>query len=184
MIPVRPRGIRKARGGASTVRAALLALCLLPFAAHAKEERMTNESRDTDSVSVERLPAGFQTRTPDGLFARVDAGGKVVSAGRYQDGAPVGWRLERLDDPALARAERVETDRYADLEGETDFPAWVDGWLAEIVREVRSGAIEACSFCGKGRREVKRLIAGPKVSICDECVALCGEILREETAPK
>ena len=36
-----------------------------------------------------------------------------------------------------------------------------------------------CSFCGKSQRQVKKLIAGPGVYICDECVALCVEILEE-----
>ena len=34
-----------------------------------------------------------------------------------------------------------------------------------------------CSFCGKSQKEVKKLIAGPQVYICDECVAMCNEIL-------
>ncbi|GAB4413617.1 MAG: ATP-dependent Clp protease ATP-binding subunit ClpX [Sideroxydans sp.] len=37
-----------------------------------------------------------------------------------------------------------------------------------------------CSFCGKSQHEVKKLIAGPSVFICDECVALCNDIIREE----
>lgn len=37
-----------------------------------------------------------------------------------------------------------------------------------------------CSFCGKGQEEVKKLIAGPTVYICDECVELCTEIIAEE----
>jgi ATP-dependent Clp protease ATP-binding subunit ClpX len=37
-----------------------------------------------------------------------------------------------------------------------------------------------CSFCGKSQDEVKKLIAGPSVYICDECVALCNEIIQEE----
>ncbi|GAB6034357.1 ATP-dependent Clp protease ATP-binding subunit ClpX [Galenea microaerophila] len=37
-----------------------------------------------------------------------------------------------------------------------------------------------CSFCGKSQDEVKKLIAGPSVYICDECVELCNDILREE----
>src|SRR3712207_8568699 len=41
-----------------------------------------------------------------------------------------------------------------------------------------------CSFCGKGQRQVKKLIAGPGVYICDECIDLCNEIIDEElTAP-
>ena len=38
-----------------------------------------------------------------------------------------------------------------------------------------------CSFCGKSQHEVKKLIAGPTVFICDECVDLCTDIIREET---
>jgi ATP-dependent Clp protease ATP-binding subunit ClpX len=37
-----------------------------------------------------------------------------------------------------------------------------------------------CSFCGKSQEEVRKLIAGPDVYICDECIALCNEILSEE----
>lgn len=39
-----------------------------------------------------------------------------------------------------------------------------------------------CSFCGKSQKEVKKLIAGPSVYICNECVALCNDILAEEEA--
>ncbi|RED11359.1 ATP-dependent Clp protease ATP-binding subunit ClpX [Pontivivens insulae] len=38
-----------------------------------------------------------------------------------------------------------------------------------------------CSFCGKSQHEVRKLIAGPTVFICDECVSLCTDIIREET---
>jgi ATP-dependent protease Clp ATPase subunit len=37
-----------------------------------------------------------------------------------------------------------------------------------------------CSFCAKSKRQVEKLIAGPNVYICDECVELCNEILEEE----
>src|SRR6478736_1163881 len=39
-----------------------------------------------------------------------------------------------------------------------------------------------CSFCGKSQRQVKKLIAGPGVYICDECIDLCNEIIDEELA--
>ncbi len=39
-----------------------------------------------------------------------------------------------------------------------------------------------CSFCGKSQHEVRKLIAGPTVFICDECVELCNDIIREESA--
>ncbi|HCY13560.1 MAG TPA: ATP-dependent Clp protease ATP-binding subunit ClpX [Gammaproteobacteria bacterium] len=38
-----------------------------------------------------------------------------------------------------------------------------------------------CSFCGKSQHEVRKLIAGPSVFVCDECVELCNEIIREES---
>ena len=37
-----------------------------------------------------------------------------------------------------------------------------------------------CSFCGKSQHEVKKLIAGPSVFICDECIELCNDIVRDE----
>ena len=50
-------------------------------------------------------------------------------------------------------------------------------------RQGRSGdsnKILYCSFCGKSQHEVRKLIAGPSVFICDECVELCNDIIREE----
>jgi ATP-dependent Clp protease ATP-binding subunit ClpX len=40
-----------------------------------------------------------------------------------------------------------------------------------------------CSFCGKSQHEVKKLIAGPSVFICDECIDLCNDIIRDEVLP-
>ena len=45
-----------------------------------------------------------------------------------------------------------------------------------------SGDLLKCSFCGKSQRQVKKLIAGPSVYICDECIELCNEIIEEELA--
>jgi len=39
-----------------------------------------------------------------------------------------------------------------------------------------------CSFCGKGQHDVRKLIAGPSVFICDECIELCNDIIREEVS--
>lgn len=49
-----------------------------------------------------------------------------------------------------------------------------------MVKFEEKGESLNCSFCGKGQGEVKRLIAGPEVYICDECVGLCNEIIAEE----
>ena len=37
-----------------------------------------------------------------------------------------------------------------------------------------------CSFCGKSQHEVRKLIAGPSVFICDECIDMCNDIIKEE----
>ncbi len=47
-------------------------------------------------------------------------------------------------------------------------------------RRDESNGILCCSFCGKSQKEVKKLIAGPTVYICDECIALCNDIIAEE----
>ena len=43
-----------------------------------------------------------------------------------------------------------------------------------------TGEIVKCSFCGKSQKQVKKVIAGPGVYICDECIDLCKEIIEEE----
>ncbi len=49
-------------------------------------------------------------------------------------------------------------------------------------RPADSGDLLKCSFCGKTQKQVKKLIAGPGVYICDECIELCNEIIEEEFA--
>src|SRR5690242_18124011 len=41
-----------------------------------------------------------------------------------------------------------------------------------------------CSFCGKSQHEVHKLIAGPAVYVCDECISLCNDIIREDLQEK
>ena len=47
-----------------------------------------------------------------------------------------------------------------------------------------NGKLLYCSFCGKSQHEVRKLIAGPSVFVCDECVDLCNDIIREEVQEK
>jgi ATP-dependent Clp protease ATP-binding subunit ClpX len=49
-----------------------------------------------------------------------------------------------------------------------------------VARIGESGDLLKCSFCGKSQKQVKKLIAGPGVYICDECIDLCNEIIEEE----
>ena len=52
--------------------------------------------------------------------------------------------------------------------------------MSERNQQGSDGKILYCSFCGKSQHEVRKLIAGPSVYICDECVELCNDIIREE----
>ncbi len=52
--------------------------------------------------------------------------------------------------------------------------------MTDIKSGSDSGKLLYCSFCGKSQHEVRKLIAGPSVFVCDECVELCNDIIREE----
>lgn len=52
--------------------------------------------------------------------------------------------------------------------------------MADDKGDKDDGKLLYCSFCGKSQHEVRKLIAGPSVFICDECVELCNDIIREE----
>jgi ATP-dependent Clp protease ATP-binding subunit ClpX len=52
----------------------------------------------------------------------------------------------------------------------------------EMAKFGEGDALLKCSFCGKSQKQVKKLIAGPGVYICDECIDLCNEIIEEELA--
>ena len=52
--------------------------------------------------------------------------------------------------------------------------------MAEDKHDGKSEKLLYCSFCGKSQHEVRKLIAGPSVFVCDECVELCNDIIREE----
>src|SRR6478752_6005493 len=51
---------------------------------------------------------------------------------------------------------------------------------ATVAKFGDGGELLKCSFCGKSQKQVKKLIAGPGVYICDECIDLCNEIIEEE----
>ncbi len=52
--------------------------------------------------------------------------------------------------------------------------------MPDGTRKGDDGKLLYCSFCGKSQHEVRKLIAGPSVFVCDECVELCNDIIREE----
>src|SRR3954469_9147401 len=78
--------------------------------------------------------------------------------------------------PGRHRPDRRKRTRRAPRSGQTN---WKDRLVARIGD---GGDLLKCSFCGKSQKQVKKLIAGPGVYICDECIDLCNEIIEEELA--
>jgi hypothetical protein len=99
-------------------------------------------------------------------------------------GAPEAWQaLDRSFDALLAALDEPEASfadharAYAAVGRAARHVA--DGLAGATVEELAAG----CSFCAKRREEVRRLIAGPSVYVCDECVALCVELMEQEAGP-
>ncbi len=65
---------------------------------------------------------------------------------------------------------------------ETLKKAFGDEWESCVPEFSEPSTDAKCSFCGKAREEVRRLISGLSVQICDECIALCASILEKEEA--
>jgi ATP-dependent Clp protease ATP-binding subunit ClpX len=61
-------------------------------------------------------------------------------------------------------------------------PSALPDWGARVAKFGDGGELVKCSFCGKSQKQVKKLIAGPGVYICDECIELCNDIIEEELA--
>jgi hypothetical protein len=99
-------------------------------------------------------------------------------------GAPEAWQaldrsfdalLAALDEPKASCADHARA--YTEVGRAARQVA--DGLAGATVLELAAG----CSFCAKRREDVGRLIAGPDVYVCDECVALCVELMEEEVGP-
>lgn len=58
--------------------------------------------------------------------------------------------------------------------------AYGEKWEGHIPKFSDKDKEAGCSFCGKGQNEVRKMIAGPSVHICDQCVSLCNDIVTEE----
>jgi ATP-dependent protease Clp ATPase subunit len=64
-----------------------------------------------------------------------------------------------------------------------DFPAQPAPEDEDVTAKKKPPDDRHCSFCAKDRSEVVRIVAGPTVYICNECIGLCEDILAEELAP-
>ena len=95
----------------------------------------------------------------------------------FQQG--VGKFLDSKSPPKRGEIARQLLQLGTALE-ETLQKAIGDDWDAHIPKFADDAKPTVCSFCGKNQSEVRKLVAGPSVHICDECVELCKKILTEE----
>lgn len=94
----------------------------------------------------------------------------------------VGRLVEAKSLPKRSEVARQLLEVAVALE-ETLKKAFGDGWDEHIPKFVEEVAISSCSFCGKEQHEVRKLVAGLSVFICDECIGLCSGIIAEEDKP-
>jgi ribosome modulation factor len=117
------------------------------------------------------------------LSAEFDDSGELLRFG-FQDAT------RSISVDVVGRRATTTTTSVEDFpEEEADvvqLSEWLSGWR-DAVRQAANPPTAmptwACAFCGKTRSEVRKLIAGPSVFICDECVDLCHEIVSEERGP-
>lgn len=84
-----------------------------------------------------------------------------------------GGLLLNLSD---AKDDVKTVDAEMESESHNDF----EDWLAALIAKGPEGSAPFCSFCGKGKDEVRTMIQGPSVYICDECVLVCQEIIEKQ----
>jgi len=118
-------------------------------------------------------------------------GGKVVDemyqvcirldSGEWDDNLEYGGTIETAISEALASPNRhrfVLTGRKSEMEEELNV-----GKVEIPEPKAETKGIASCDFCGKTQREVRAVIAGPSSNICDECIELCVQLVREKNDP-
>lgn len=120
------------------------------------------------------------------LNVRRDGEGHVVFV-RLEDRTGIA-EIEIQSDSLVYRVTQNEPHRRLSGDEPTEDgvgepPNEAEHLVATLVARAGGTAVAPamhCSFCGKSQREVRKLIAGPSVYICDECVSLCSDILSED----
>ena len=108
----------------------------------------------------------------------------LISEQKYGDALKTYQRAVTnfLDSKATPKRSEIARQLFqigAALE-ETLKKAYGDKWDVHVPQFAEETADECCSFCGKARKEVGKLIAGSSVHICSDCVHVCDEILNQE----
>ena len=130
--------------------------------------------RDTLKLPFDALPP------EDGLQARFHPDGQLAYVGWFREGQV---QMELEVSPGMAVGVSRCSDHFAVQLGlpgssERQFQEWTRAKLAEI--EDTAAGVLHCDFCRRDADEVERLIEGPNLYICNECVGLCVAIMEQD----
>jgi hypothetical protein len=100
----------------------------------------------------------------------------VLAVTAFIPGVAKGGRYVHSENVVLVPGDSVKITLNAAADAATS----VGPPDPEIVGESTRDGELVCAFCGKNNLEVERFVAGPKVCICDECVVMCHDIMRDE----
>ena len=117
----------------------------------------------------------------DGLHAEARAAGSIASVTLRRDGPVVAAIRVSDAEASVETIERFECFDDADDADPDGFGDWIESALRDLSR--RADGIRSCAFCEKTSAEVAQFIVGPRQGICNECIALCSNILAAE-APR
>ena len=141
-------------------------------------------------ILIHQVSSSFQGQATDiEIHAReiIDIRRRLDEIIAHHTGKPVDERQGRHGARLLHElrgGEGLRHHRPGDHPALRSRPAAADHRKSDMARPTDTNEQLLCSFCGKSQRQVKKLIAGPGVYICDECIDLCNEIIDEElTAP-
>lgn len=89
--------------------------------------------------------------------------------------------INRIGGLLLKLSEVNDGVTMVDVELNPEAHETYEKWLTELIAKGPEEFGPYCSFCGKGKDEVKTLIQGQNVYICDECVAVCQEVIENKS---
>ena len=130
-----------------------------------------------DKIYASQLPFALGSgERLDGLYADERADGSLSRVGYWSGGRLVAEVVLSETGAALRRIEEFQSSEDSGDSEAEQFQAWLTHTaLREL--QMRAKALSQCAFCGKSSEEVKKLIMGPRVGICDECVGVCADIV-------
>jgi len=142
-------------------------------------------------LTEDDIPPDYTTEEKDGVYVEFDSSGSITHFGLYREGCAseesfiisVDYdhqtsRVEKYEKRIFTANDPEETSNNGS-DVEEQLLEWVDEWVQRIHYEGAHPAWE-CGFCGLPQTPQRRVIAGPRIYICEECIDFCAEILNDD----